>query len=479
MVAPEVAPFAKTGGLADVVGALPKVLAGLGHEVRTILPKYRIVRGDNLKPIVEKIEVKIGPQRERAAIKGSLSNGSLVYFVTSKKYFDREGLYGSSYGDYKDNDERFILFSRAILQFLKIIDYQPDVIHCHDWQSGLIPAYLKTIHRDDPFYTKSATLFTIHNLAYQGLFSRDRFPLTGLGWEEFIPEKLEFYNKFSFIKGGLVYSDAINTVSRGYAREIQTKEYGQGLDGVLRSRSEVLFGIINGLNYDEWDPGHDEFIFKKYDFEYLKVKIKNKINLLRQLRLPRKRGFALMGMVSRLAAQKGLDLLVRAMDELMGLPLQIVILGTGDKLYHNLLMDMARKYPRRLSINLTYDNGLAHKIYAASDIFLMPSRYEPCGLGQLISLKYGAVPVVRAIGGLKDTICEFDPKTGMGNGFVFKEYNPKAFLEAVQRALLVYKKKKLWQRLMINGMKENFSWDASANEYVKLYEKAISRHKAG
>lgn len=476
MIASEMVPFAKTGGLADVVGALPKVISRLGHEVRTIIPKYQMVRDDNLKPIVKTLEIEIGKHLERAAIKASLNNGNLAYFVAGR-FFDRQGLYGDQNGDYKDNDERFIFFSKAVLDLLKVIDYQPDVIHCHDWQSGLVPVYLRTLYRDDPFYARSATLFTIHNLAYQGLFPRDRFSLTDLPQGEFTPQRLEFYDQVSFLKGGLIYSDIINTVSRYYAHQIQTPEYGERLDGVLRSRREVLFGVLNGLDYDEWDPAQDKLIFKRYDSVHLKAKAENKIGLLKEQGLSTEKELPLIGIVSRLAAQKGFDLLAEVIDELMALPLQMVILGTGERSYHDLFMDMAKRYPDRLGVNLTYDNALAHKIYAGSDIFLMPSRYEPCGLGQLISLRYGTIPVVRATGGLKDTISEFDPISGSGNGFVFEDYSATALFAAIKRALSIYREEWVWKRLMENGMKEDFSWNASGNEYLKLYELAISRHR--
>lgn len=475
MAAPEVAPFAKTGGLAEVVAALSKTLAGLGHDVRIILPRYQVVKPSGFNPVVEKIWVEIGSKREKATVKATLTQNNLVYFVENERYFNREGLYGTPYGDHQDNDERFIFFSKAILAFLKTIDYQPDVIHCHDWQTGLIPVYLTTLYHKDPFYSQCATLFTIHNLAYQGLFPADRFNLTGLSQDEFTTEGLEFYNKISFIKGGLIYSDIINTVSRSYLEEIQTPEYGMGLDGALRSRREVLYGINNGLDYSEWAPAKDSFIFKRYDLNSLKLKKKNKDCLLDELRLTDERGLPLIGMVSRLIWQKGIDLLVSAMDDLMHLPLQIVILGKGERQYHDLLIEMAKRYPQRLSINFGYDNILAHKIYAGSDIFLMPSRYEPCGLAQLISLRYGTIPVVRATGGLKDSILEFDPQNLTGNGFVFSRYCIEEFLGAIKRAISIYKEKVLWRRLMTNAMREDFSWNRRAEEYVKLYKEAISK----
>ncbi|MCM8763128.1 MAG: glycogen synthase, partial [Candidatus Omnitrophica bacterium] len=366
----EVVPFAKTGGLADVSGALPLALKKLGHEVIIIMPKYKQVldAGFRLR--------KISPD---VLVNDEI--GVPVYFIEHEQFFNRPGLYGEKTGDYPDNLDRFSHYSRRALELLKEIDFKADIIHCHDWQSALVIIYLKNLYNKDPFYAGIKTLFTIHNIGYQGLFSKEEFPKLGLDWGLFNMEALEFYDKINLLKGGIVFSDAINTVSVKYSKEIQTKEFGFGLEGVLHKRKDTLFGIINGLDYSIWNPATDKYIFKRYSLKKLSDKYKNKEALQKLCGLPKK-NVPLFGMVSRLAAQKGLDIFALAIEQFCKLELQLVILGTGDLKYHVILEDIAKRYPKVVSLHLKFDDPLAHKIYAGCDIFLMPSHYEPCGLGQ-------------------------------------------------------------------------------------------------
>jgi starch synthase len=445
----EVVPFAKTGGLADVSAALPVALEEEGCQVKVALPKYKGI---------ESHSPKMGKDIE-------------VYLVENNKYFDRDGLYGDSRGDYPDNLERFAFFCNEVLSFLKRSDFMPDIIHCNDWQSALIPIYLKTIFKDEPKFSRIKTVFTIHNLSYQGLFSRDKFPQTGLGRQLFNMHALEFYGKVNLLKGGLVFSDFITTVSPTYAKEIQFPRFGCGLDGVLRKRSKDLSGIINGLDYAVWDPAGDNKIFQKYNAQNIEDKYVNKERLQQELRLPVKKDVPLVGVVTRLAQQKGIELIISALDKMSGLDLQFVLLGTGDIKYHRLL---ERRSGRNFSMNLRFDTTLARKIYAGCDMFLMPSDFEPCGLGQLISLKYGTIPVVRNTGGLKDTVVNYNEANDTGNGFVFEKYNSGSMLEALNRALAVYANKEKWRGLVLGAMSCDFSWEASAKEYIELYNRALN-----
>jgi starch synthase len=395
LIASEVVPFAKTGGLADVCGALPPALEKLGQDVVVVMPLYKAVRlqkAAQVKKISDDVSVSF------------LGKNVKVYFVANDAYFDRDGLYGDKSGDYPDNLERFSFFCKRSLQLLKETGFRPDIVHCHDWQSSLVPAYLKTVRAGDDFFTKTRSLLTIHNIGYQGLFPKEEYPKTGMDEKYFNPGQVEFYGKVNLLKAGIVFSDVINTVSRTYAKEIQTKEFGFGLEGVLRERSGSLFGIVNGIDYAIWNPATDPFIARKFSAEKFKDKAKDKQDLQKACCLPVKKDVPVFGIVSRLAQQKGFDIIAEGIDEICRLGLQLVILGTGDLKYHQLLGEMARKYPEVISLNLAFDDPLAHKIYAGSDAFLMPSRYEPCGLGQLISFAYGTVPVVFKTGGLADTV---------------------------------------------------------------------------
>lgn len=453
LVASEVVGFAKTGGLADVAGSLPIALEELGVDIRVIMPKYASVK-------VKADKAKIGKNIP-------------IYFVHNDNYFNRKELYGDKFGDYQDNLERFAFFSKEVLERCKKEGFAPDVINCNDWQTALIPVYLNTIYKYDPFFSKTRVLFTIHNLAYQGIFSKNEFPRIGLDWALFSIDYFEFYDKVNLMKAGIVYSDAISTVSPTYAKEILTKEFGCGLEGVLTTRENALHGILNGIDYLLWNPRTDTKIFKKYSAENPDEKIVNKELLQKETGLKIDRDIPMIGMISRLADQKGLDLLAKIIDDLLNLKVQFILLGTGDNKYHVLFEKMARAHPKNTSVNLKFDATLAEKIYAGSDIFLIPSRYEPCGLGQMISFKYGAIPVVRQTGGLKDSVREFIQVTGEGNGFTFEEYKPDDFFAAIKRALSIYKNKAVWTELVKKVMGLDFSWNASAREYVKLYGKIV------
>ena len=484
-VSPEVVPFAKTGGLADVAGALPKVLSKLGHEIKVILPKYKMIDQKKFDLKSKKMQpspIPIGEKQAKLEVKSAQLEDSEVewLFLANDFYYCRDELYrdNKTGQDYADNDERFILFARGTLEILKQLGWQPDIIHCNDWQSGLIPAYLNTAYQNDSFFEKTACLYSIHNLAYQGNFPAEVFYKLGVDKNLFYPmSPFEYWSKLSFMKSGIAYANLVNTVSPTYALEIQSgSEYGYGLEGVLSTRKNDLFGIINGIDYDIWNPQVDKLIPYAYNPKDLSGKEKNKQQLLRQNNLPEDKGRTpLIGVISRLADQKGFDLIAQISGRLLSLDLKIVILGTGDEKYHQLFANMQKKFPNKIKVNLAFDDKLAHLIEAGSDMFLMPSRYEPCGLNQLYSLKYGTVPIVRKTGGLADTIQDYDPATGTGNGFAFDNYDAEKLLETIQRAINSYKDKKLWTKLMLAGMEQDFSWKASATKYVELYQKALSK----
>jgi starch synthase len=474
--ASEAAPFAKTGGLADVAGSLPPAIASLGHKVRVVMPYYRQVgsHASNLKHVAT-FPVPLGTWEERCdVLEGRLGRDVSVYFIKKDIYYDRPELYRTARTDYPDNAERFIFFSRAIPELCRALDYSPDIIHCNDWQTGLVPLYLKTLYRESGVLHKTKTIFTVHNLGYQGIFWHWDMRLTGLGWEVFTPEGVEFWGKVNFLKAGLVFSDIITTVSKTYSREIQTPEYGYGLDGVLVNRAGDLFGIVNGIDYSTWDPARDRSIAKTYSASRLAGKALCKKALQALIRLPGSDA-PLIGMVTRLVDQKGLDILTEALPEIMSLGMQIAILGTGDEKYHRILSNAARRYSKNMRVLLRYDDALAKNLYAGCDMFLMPSHYEPCGLGQMIAMRYGTVPVVRKTGGLRDTVADHNPKTGQGTGFLFREYSARALIDCLHRALAVYHDGNTWKRLVQNCMRQDFSWERSAKEYVRVYRKAMKK----
>ncbi|MGO9270336.1 MAG: glycogen synthase GlgA [Terriglobia bacterium] len=482
-VASECVPFSKTGGLADVIGALPKALAASGHDVVVLLPRYRITKPGPVLPSIKSLTVPLtfgaaaGGFKFAAVQDGEDADGVRHYLIDCPEFFDRPGLYGENGLDYPDNAERFAAFSLAALELMKRSATPPDVIHCHDWQASLAPVYLRTLYQRDPFFVRSSVLLTIHNLGYQGVFPPDVLPRLAIDRRLMVMDGLEFWGKVNLLKGGLFYSDFLSTVSPAYAREIQTKEFGHGLEGVLQKRSRRLTGILNGADYQAWNPATDVLLAANYTPQDLAGKLICKKALLEKMgaaepRLER----PVVGIISRFDKQKGFDLIADAAGELMAEDLYVAALGTGDPIYEEFFRTLAARYPERFLVKVAYDNALAHQIEAGSDIFLMPSRYEPCGLNQMYSLKYGAVPVVRATGGLDDSVRDFDGENG--TGFKFDEYSAAALLVALRRALAVYRQPEAWRRLMANGMQQDFSWTVSAAQYASIYED-LRREKAG
>jgi len=475
-MASEMIPLAKTGGLADVAGALPKYLSRQpGLELVAFLPFYREVKKKNLRlePVLEKINLDWpGPEKDFSVF-AYQAEGFKIYLIKNDFYFDRDYLYGTPQGDYPDNGERFALFSLAALQVMKRLGFQPDLIHAHDWQAAIIFAYLKHSYQNDPFFRKTASLFTVHNLAYQGLFPREILSRIGLPEYLFNPEDLEFYGKVNFLKAGLLYATAISTVSPTYSQEIQTPEFGCGLDGVLRKRADWLFGIMNGIDYGEWNPETDPALPMNYSArDWTGKKVCRQV-LLSQYQLPVEADQPVVGMVSRLAGQKGFDLLVESLEEIFKRDLLLIILGTGEQKIQELLKQAQQKYRNRLGLKIAFDDRLARLIYAGSDYFLIPSRYEPCGLTQMYSLRYGTIPVVRSTGGLKDSVTEFDPQTLTGHGFRFDRYQTEDLVKALDRALSFYEKEPYWSALKQQAMKADFSWEKSAAAYLELYLKLV------
>jgi starch synthase len=474
----ECAPYAKTGGLADVVGALPAELSAQGHQVSIFLPYYRqvarqIPQADVVIPSLTipfpayNRFVRILDGGKTVAAKGGGS--AQLYLVDYPEMFDREGLYGTATGDYADNAERFGLYCRAVIEATKLLGV-PDVYHAHDWQAAMLPVLLRSVYFFDPVLREVPCVLTIHNAAYQGWFPPRTMETLLLPWDMFTLEKLEQFDKVNFLKGGIVYADAITTVSRKYAEEIQTPEFGENLDTVLRMRSSDLTGILNGVDYGEWNPATDKHIAKNYTAAKLAGKKECRRDLLKAFGVEGvSEATAVLGIVSRFATQKGFDLIEKIAAPLLRENVVLLVLGTGEPHFEQMFTEMAQRYPQKARVQVGYDNAMAHMIEAGTDIFLMPSRYEPCGLNQIYSLKYGTVPVVRATGGLDDTIFEED---GKGNGFKFEGYDPKDLLEAIRRALALRRVPAQWQAMMQRGMKQDFSWKQPAKEYVKVYESA-------
>ncbi len=477
--ASEVVPFAKTGGLADVAGALPKALRDMGHDVRVIMPRYSCISDEKFKihSTGKTVKVDIALFEHIAEIKESVLHGSdvPVYLVDNFEFYHRPELYRTPYGEYWDNAERFIFFSRAVIETLKAIDFKPDIINCNDWHTGLIPVYLKTLYAWDKWFHGIKTVYSIHNIAYQGIFNKEITRTAGFTWDIFNPRELEFYDNVNFMKGGMVFSDIINTVSPKYRDEIMTPEYGYGLDGVLRERSADVYGILNGIDYSAWDPSHDKFLHAHYSIDDLSGKEQVKKSLLAEFGLKYIEGVPLIGLVSRLDDQKGLDFIAAIIDEMMRMNIQFIVLGTGEEKYHTMFNNLKSRYHEKLGVMIKFDNKIAHNIYGGADMFLMPSRFEPCGLGQLISLKYGTVPIVRETGGLADTVKTYNFKTKQGNGFSFSGYNPWDLMQAIRVAVDTYKNRTVWNRIIQNGMKQNFSWSESAVHYENLYKKAMEK----
>lgn len=484
----EAVPFAKTGGLADVSAALPLELSRLGHRPAVILPAYRraLRCGQPIESTGFDVSVQIGSKTvEGALLKSRLPDSDVpVYLIEQDDYFNRDELYGIDGNDYVDNCERFVFFCRAVLEAIRLLHLEVDVLHANDWQTGLLPAYLKTEYRAVPECERIASLFTIHNLAYQGTFWHWDMLLTGLDWKFFNWHQMEFYGKLNLMKTGLVFADAINTVSPRYSEEIQSSPLGCGLEGVLQQRHDVLSGIINGVDYSTWNPATDPNLPMNFDVNHAaEGKAACKAALQAELGLPVLPRTPLIGLISRLADQKGLDLVAGVIQEwVRTTDAQWTILGSGDAKYQQLLGTLAERYPQRVSARLHFSDPLAHRIEAGADMFLMPSRYEPCGLNQLYSLKYGTVPVVRATGGLADTITNATPETlanGTATGFSFREYEMLALSETLRRAVEAYNQPQIWTQLVTTGMRQDWSWSRSARQYVELYQKIAARVQSG
>jgi starch synthase len=474
MVASEAVPLAKTGGLGDVVGSLATELHRLGHDLKLALPVYRDY-GDAVKAVGEtrKIRVPSPPGAAEVSVESGVLKESKVSLlgIRHDPFFARPGLYGDEGGDYPDNLARFALFCRATLEACLDLNWMPDVLHAHDWQAALAVVYLKTLYQSDQRWSSCRTLFTIHNMGYQGVFPSSVFPSTGLPWAEYSPDRLEFYGQVNLLKGGVVYADRLNTVSPTYAREIQTAEFGYGLEGALQARKERLFGVINGIDDHEWSPTADPHLAAHYSAKDLAGKSVCKAALQREVKLPA-RNVPLLGVISRLVMQKGIDLLLEILPELLTLDVQVILLGSGDPAYQARCLELEEHFPRKFAARIGFDEALAHRIEAGAEIFLMPSRYEPCGLNQLYSLSYGTVPVVRKTGGLADTVTAYRPygKKDTGTGFVFESAHPEVFFSTVLSALHAYRDEAEWRRLMRRGMQQDFSWRRSAKQYVELYE---------
>jgi starch synthase len=478
-VASEGLPFAKTGGLADVIEALPKSLVALGHEVTVLLPRYHKTQAVSVS--VPSLTVPMGAAlRFPAIVEGGTLHGVYYYFVDDAEYFDRDQLYGVAGKDYTDNAERFAEFCGAAIEFCKHV-WMPDVIHCHDWQAGLVPVLLRTRYATDSALQEIPVVFTIHNMGYQGAFPRDTLRKIGLPESLFSIDAMEFFGRVNYLKGALIFSDYLTTVSPTYAEEIKTLEYGHGLDGVVRNRANFLSGILNGVDYAVWSPERDKVIASRYSPRDLSGKLACKRELLELFGLPREAvNKPVIGIVSRFAGQKGFDLIEQIGADLLSENVAIAALGAGEAKYEKYFRELAKTYPAKFSVRVMYDNILAHKVEAGADIFLMPSRYEPCGLNQIYSLKYGTVPVVRATGGLDDTVEAFDQSTGHGTGFKFQEYDGSALLGAIQQALSIFSNEPaVWRSIQMNGMAKDFSWQASAGEYVRLYETAWKSRNQG
>jgi starch synthase len=478
ILAAEIVPFVKVGGLADVAGALPKALKALGHDVRLVMPRYKQVDPERfqLTTVIDTLTVTIGKFPVQVSVRqGIIGEDIPVYMIDAPRFFERENIYG-----YTDDGERFILFCRAALEAMRALEWAPDILHCNDWHTGIVPNWMHTIYHNDPFYANTATVYTIHNLAYQGIFGYRILEVAGVAAQGFLyPQITELANVVDIMGRGILFADAITTVSERYAQEILTPAFGERLDHMLRARRDRLFGILNGIDYQEVNPATDHYIHSRFDVDSLEKREPNKTALQEQAHLPVRPDVPLLAMISRLADQKGFDLISQIIHPLLSQGVQFVVLGIGDQHYHEMFQNLAARYPEQVAIFLTFNTELAQRIYAGSDMFLMPSRFEPCGLSQLIAMRYGCVPIVRNVGGLADTVKEYDPRTGTGNGFVFNNYDPWELFAAIVRALELYRFKDIWRILQRHGMMADHSWHVSAMRYVDVYRNALSFHKTG
>ena len=471
--ASEAHPFIKTGGLGDVMGALPQSLTELGVEARVVIPKYKNIK-DELKQNLQFIKwftVPVGWRNQYCGVFQYKYKDVVYYFIDNEYYFNRDGLYG-----YYDDGERFAFFNRAVLEFIKEIDWKPDIINCNDWQTGMVPVLLNLEYKNNEFYSNMKTVFSIHNLLFKGSFVPNVLPeLFGYDYMPLTNGSVELNGSVSFLKGGINYSDQITTVSNTYAEEIKTQQYGEGLDGLLRCKSDFLKGIVNGIDYEEFDPEKDNLIFKNFTWDSISDKVENKLSLQKELGLPQRAETPMIGLISRLTHQKGCDLIVSIIDRLLQKDIQFIVLGTGDYWYEETFKNLQYRYPDKVSANIKFDNSLAHKIYAATDMFLMPSLFEPCGLGQLIALRYGSIPIVRETGGLKDTISPYNKYTGIGNGFGFKNFNSNELMQIIEYALTIYDDKDAWNNIIRQAMDSDNSWEKSAMQYKLVYEDVVKR----
>ena len=473
----EVVPYSKTGGLGDVAGALPQALARIGCDLSVVTPRYTgfgqrqgdVVSHETGEKIFDDLLVPFAGGEKYAAVWRDYQDGAPVYFIDNAEYFGHGYIYGS--GDF--DVERFAFFSRATLELAKRIGAPPDIIHCNDWQTGFIPAYLATVYAADPFFARTATLFTIHNLAYQGLFDPNLLPKFGLGWDVF-EHGMEFHSAANAMKAGIYFSTAVSTVSPKYAQEIQTPEFGNDLDGLLRWRRNDLIGILNGVDYNEWNPETDKYLAANYSINDLGGKLECKRDLLEKYHLPVDLEKPVVAIVSRLTSQKGIELITGAVWRMLETGAYFILLGSGAESYEGYFQHVRDTVPSQVGVYFGYNNALAHQIEAGADMFLMPSSYEPCGLNQMYSLKYGTVPIVRGVGGLDDTIRNFEPTTEQGNGYKFYDYSADRLAEKFYEALMVYYDRDVWRRLQRNGMQEDFSWERSAHNYLNAYRQLVA-----
>lgn len=471
----EVVPYSKTGGLGDVAGALPQALARTGCDVAVITPRYTgfgkrhgdVVSHETGEMVFDDLRIPFAGTVKNASVWRDWMDGAPVYFIDNAEYFGHGYIYGSGNFDV----ERFAFFSRAVLELAKRIGGAPDVIHCNDWQTGFIPAYLRNVYWNDPFFARTATLFTIHNLAYQGFFDKDLLPKFGFDWQVY--DGMEFLGAVSSMKAGLHFSTALSTVSPKYAEEIQTPEFGNKLDGLLRWRRGDLLGILNGVDYNEWNPETDKHLAANYSIDNLEGKLACKRDLLEKYQLPVDLERPVVAIVTRLTSQKGIDLTTQAIWRILETGAYFILLGSGAENYESYFQQVRDTAPGRVGVYFGFNTALSHQVEAGADLFLMPSSYEPCGLNQMYSLKYGTVPIVRGVGGLDDTITNFERTTEQGNGYKFYEYSSDRLVEKFYESLMVYYDRDAWRKLQRNGMREDFSWDRAAHNYRNAYQKIV------
>lgn len=480
-VSTEAFPYAKSGELADVASSLPKYLSSLGVEVSLFLPRYRHPEIDSLskEKVFSDLKVPVGDKKTKSRVYKSEQGKFDIYFIDNPKYFWRDHIYGTGKGEYLDNDERFVFYSRAVLEYLLKSGMEVDILHCNSWPTALIPVFLKSHYARKRKFSKVATVFTLHNVTYQGEFPAESMMLAGLNWNHFRSGELAVNGKFNFLKAGIEYADMLNTVSSSYRREILTKKNGFNLEKTLRKRRAHLVSIRNGIDYEIWNPETDPYIAAHYSSSDLRPKKKCKRDLIEEFGISIGENTPLIGLVSYLAPHKGIDILLGAVDDLMKLKVGLVVMGKGDEKYEEQLFQLQKKYPQKMGMKPELNPAMAHKIAAGADLFLIPSLYEPCGLNQLYSFRYGTVPVVRSTGGLKETVKPFNSQKKKGNGFIFEEYSSEALVEAVKRAVSVYQKPPLWKKIVETGLQENFSWENSAKKYLNLYQKALQIKRGG